>query len=124
MTSDNVAVAHQLMSFLLAGDAAGVTSLYDDNFSAWRNFDNRVLTRKQALKIVQILAENLRDLRYDDVRITPTATGFVQQHVMRCTAPNGAPVEAHVCMIATLRDGKLLRVDEYMDRAQMGPLMG
>jgi len=124
MTSEHAALAHQLMSFLLAGDAAAVTSLYHDDFSAWRNFDNRVLTRKQALKIVQILATNLRDLRYDDVRVTPTPQGFVQQHVMRCTAPNGEPVEAHVCMIATVRDGLLLRIDEYMDRAQMGPLMG
>lgn len=124
MPADSTQIAHRLMSYLLAGDSAGVTGLYHDDFSAWRNFDNRVLTRKQALKIVQILATNLRDLRYDEVRVTATENGFVQQHVMRCTAPSGAPVEAHVCMIATLRDGKLWRVDEYMDAAQMGPLMG
>lgn len=124
MSTDNTAIARRLMHCLLTGDADGVTRLYHDDFSAWRNFDNRTLTRKQALKIVQILANNLQELRYDDVRVQPTPSGFVQQHVMRCTAPNGQAVEAHVCMIATLKDGKLLRVDEYMESSQMAPLMG
>ena len=124
MSTDTTEIARQLMHCLLTGDAEGVTRLYHDDFSAWRNFDNRTLTRKQALKIVQILANNLQGLRYDDVRVQPTPSGFVQQHVMRCTAPNGQPVEAHVCMIATVKDGKLLRVDEYMESSQMAPLMG
>lgn len=121
--TSHVALARRLVASILAGDVAGVEALYHDDFSAWRCFDDRTLTRAQALKIVRILTSGLRDLRYDDVRVQPTPTGFVQQHTMRCTSARGEPVAAHVCMVATVVDGKLLRVDEYMDASQMAPLM-
>ncbi len=117
-------IAKQLVDRLLAGDVDGVANFYTDDMTAWRNSDGRTLVRKQALKIVRILTGNLDDLRYENVRVTPTPTGYVQQHTMTCTAPNGQPVEAHVCMIATVRGDKIAHVDEYMDTAQMAPLLG
>lgn len=120
----NAAVARRLVERLLAGDVDGVAALYTDDMTAWRNSDGRTLSKKQAVKIVRILTGSLNDLRYENVRVTPTADGFVQQHTMKCTAPNGQPVEAHVCMIATLENGKIKHVAEYMDTAQMAPLMG
>jgi ketosteroid isomerase-like protein len=122
-TNPNVLVARQLVDRLLAKDVDGVADLYTDDMTAWRNSDGRTLVRQQALKVVRILTGTLQDLRYENVRVTPTATGYVQQHTMRCTAPNGQPVEAHVCMIATLENGKIKHVAEYMDTAQMAPLM-
>lgn len=116
-------IARQLIERLLSRDVDGVAALYTDDMTAWRNSDGRTLVKKQALKVVRILTGNLPDLRYDDVCITPTMSGYVQQHTMKCTAPNGQPVEARVCMIATLRDGRIAHVDEYMDSAQMAPLM-
>ncbi len=122
--SSNLQVAQQLVERLLAKDVDGVADLYCDDMTAWRNSDGRTLVKKQALKVVKILTGNLDDLHYENVRVTPTADGYVQQHTMKCTAPNGQPVEAHVCMIATLENGKIKHVSEYMDTAQMAPLMG
>lgn len=122
-TNPNVLVARQLVERLLAKDVDGVADLYTDDMTAWRNSDGRTLVKKQALKVVRILTGNLHDLSYENIRVTPTATGYVQQHTMKCTAPNGRPVEAHVCMIATLENGKIAHVAEYMDTAQMAPLM-
>jgi ketosteroid isomerase-like protein len=119
----HVRLAQQLTQRILAGDVDGVAALYHDELSAWRSHDKRTLARKQALRVVEILARSLRDLRYEDVRIQPTPVGFVQQHVMRCSAPGGEPVEAHVCLVATVRDGRIYRVEEYMDSAQVAPLM-
>ncbi len=123
-SNPNVKIARQLVDRLLAKDVEGVAALYSDDMTAWRNSDGRTLVKKQALKVVKILTGNLNDLRYENVRVTPTSEGFVQQHTMKCTAPNGEPVEAHVCMIATIEDGKIVHVSEYMDTTQMAPLMG
>lgn len=123
-THPHVAIARQLVERLLAKDVDGVAALYTDDMTAWRNSDGRTLVKKQALKVVRILTGNLDDLRYENVRVSPTPDGFVQQHTMKCTAPNGEPVEAHVCMIATLDGDKIKQVCEYMDSAQMAPLMG
>ncbi len=123
-TNPNVEIARELVRRLLNKDVEGVADLYTDEMTAWRNSDGRTLVKKQALKVVKILTGNLDDLRYENVRVTPTENGFVQQHTMRCTAPNGEAVEAHVCMIATVENGKISQVHEYMDTAQMAPLMG
>jgi ketosteroid isomerase-like protein len=115
-------LARDLTRHILAGDLEGVGRVYHDELTAWRNHDRRTLVRKQALRVVEILGR-LRELRYEDVRIQPTPQGFVQQHVMRCLSPAGEPVEAHVCLVATVRDGRIAHIDEYMDSAQMAPLM-
>jgi ketosteroid isomerase-like protein len=119
----HVHLARELTRRILAGDVDGVGELYHEDLTAWRSHDRRSLVRKQALRVVEILARQLRELRYEDVRIQPTPTGFVQQHVMRCLSPEGEPVEAHICLVAEVRDGRILRIDEYMDSAQMAPLM-
>lgn len=115
-------IARDLTQRILAGDVGGVGELYHDELTAWRSHDLRTLVRKQALRVVEILGR-LSQLRYEDVRIQPTPDGFVQQHVMRCLSPKGEPVEAHVCLVARIRDGRIVHVDEYMDSAQMAPLM-
>lgn len=119
----HVILARKLTARIEAGDVDGVAELYHDELTAWRSHDKRNLVRKQAIKVVEILGRQLQDLRYEDVRIQPTPSGFVQQHTMRCRSPKGEPVEAFVCMVATVRDGRIFHVDEYMDSAQMAPLM-
>lgn len=121
--SKNGDLARQLVDRVLAGDADGVTALYDDEFFAWRNIDQKKLTRKNAVKILSFMGQ-LKNLRYDDVRVTETESGFVQQHIVRCETPSGDPVEVHVCMVGTVRNGKIVQIDEYMDSKQMAPLMG
>ena len=116
-------IARQLVDRVLSGDVDGVEALYSDDMTAWRNSDGRTLRKAQALKVVRILSGNLKDLRYENIRVTPTVDGYVQQHTMKCTAPSGEAVEAHVCMVATIVDGKIHHVSEYMDSQQMAPLM-
>ncbi len=118
------AIAKRLVEAVVAGDVDGVSALYTDDMTAWRNSDGRTLVKQQALKVVAILTGKLDDLRYQNVEVTATENGFVQQHTMTCTAPNGEKVEAHVCMVATLEGDKIRHVAEYMDTAQMAPLLG
>ena len=48
----------------------------------------------------------------------------VQQHVLACTSSSGVPVRAHACLVATVEDGRIRRLDEYLDAAAIAPLMG
>ncbi len=118
-----VAVASSLTSRLLAGDVDGVAALYRDDAVIWRNIDGRELVKKQMLKVVAFLASEVTDLSYTDVRVQPTASGFVQQHTLRGVAPNGQPVTAHACLVATLEEGLIVRLEEYLDSAALAPLM-
>lgn len=122
-SEQNVAAARRLIECVVGGDIAGVGALYHDDIVCWRNLDGRGLVKKQALKIVGFLG-TLDELAYEDVRIEATATGFVQQHTLCCLSPSGEAVRVAACLVAEVRDGQILRIDEYVDSAAMAPLMG
>jgi ketosteroid isomerase-like protein len=119
----SVAVARRLMECLQSGDAEGALALYRDDVIGWRNLDQRELVKKQIGRILRFLV-GLADMRYADVRILPTPEGFVQQHTLRCRAPNGAEVAVPACFVARVENGQIARIDEYMDGAAMAPLLG
>ncbi len=123
MQNENTELARRLTQAILDGDVDTIDSLYDDEFTAWRNFDSRTLNRKQSLKLAKILP-SLKDFSYDDVRVQPMPSGYVQQHILHCTGPAGEPVEVYTCLVATVRNGKFVHIDEYMDSKQVAPLLG
>ena len=121
--NDHVKLADDLRGRIEAGDVEGVDALYDDRAIVWRNIDNRELVKKQMLRVIEFLATQVTDLRYEDVRVQATETGYVQQHTLKCVAANGKPVEVRACLVVTVENGKVLRLDEYLDSAAMAPLM-
>ena len=115
-------VARGLIERIEAGDVEGAAAFYAEDVVTWRNIDGRELVKKQILRILAFLA-GLEELVYEDVRIQEVRDGFVQQHVLCCRSPRGDQVRAAACLVARVRDGRLLRVDEYLDSAAMAPLM-
>jgi ketosteroid isomerase-like protein len=116
-------IAKRLIDAITAGDVGAVEALYHEDLTGWQNFSGRELNRRQMLKIVRLLTADLKDLRYDDIRVTPTARGYVQQHVLRATAPDGRPVVCAACLVVEIEDGRIRRIDEYMDGAALAPLL-
>jgi ketosteroid isomerase-like protein len=116
-------IARRLIDAIVAGDVAAVEELYGDDLIGWQNFTGRELNRRQMLKIVRVLGGDVKDLRYDDIRVTTTSRGYVQQHVLRATARDGRAVECAACLVVQVADGKIRRIDEYMDGAALAPLL-
>lgn len=116
-------VARRLMAAIQAGDVAGVAALYADDMLGWRNFDRRELGKSAMLRIIEFLAKQVRDLRYDAIRVQPTQTGYVQQHVLHATAADGSHVEAPACLVVTVEGGQIRRLDEYLDSAAVAALL-
>lgn len=124
MENSALEIAKRLTECTLAGDVDGVGELYHEDAVVWRNFDQRELVKKQVLKVIGLLAKSVEGLRYEDLRLTPTATGFLQQHVMRGRAANGAELEVPACLVARVEGGRIRRLDEYLDSRALAPLMG
>lgn len=117
-------VARRLMAAIQAGDIAAVDALYADDMLGWRNFDRRELGKPAMLRIIEFLAKEVRDLRYEKIRVEPTPSGYVQQHVLHARAPDGSQIESPACLIVEVRDGRIRRLDEYLDSAAIAPLLG
>jgi ketosteroid isomerase-like protein len=123
MTEPAVEVARKLSACIAAKDLEGAVALYREDAIVWRNFDGRSLVMKQTRKVLELLFAKVGELRYDDVRVHATPSGFVQQHTLRGISPSGEPISAHACLVATVETGRITRLDEYMDPASMAPLM-
>ena len=55
------------------------------------------------------------DHRYEEVRRLIAPDGFVEQHAVRSTRPDGRPIDAEVCVVVRVdEDRRIVRLDEYL----------
>lgn len=124
MTTDPLTVADRLFGAIEAGDVDAVRDLYAPAAEIWHNTDGVVQTPEQNLRTLAWVVQHLRDRSYDDVRRSATDDGFVQQHVLRATTADGRRVELPACIVCTVVDGRITRLDEYLDSAHVTRLVG
>lgn len=120
----SIEVAHRLIAAITGGNVAAVDALYHDDAVVFQNTSGQTLSKRKMLGVIRFLATGVSELRYEDIRVQPTPTGFVQQHVLCCRSAAGVDVRAHACLVATVEDGRIRRLDEYLDAAAIAPLTG
>jgi ketosteroid isomerase-like protein len=92
--------------------------LLADDFSIYYGFTGNSLGKTEALAFFESYFPTV-DLRYRDIRITPSTEGWVQQHIVDTDGEDGFRVrDLHVCMVVTLAGEKILHMAEYLDTAQ------
>jgi ketosteroid isomerase-like protein len=119
-----IAVAERLFAAIMAGDIEAARACYADDVVIWHNNDGLTQTRDENLRTLRWVVKNVAGLRYEEVRRQATDTGFIQQHVLRGTAPSGKALEVPACIVCTVVDGKITRLDEYLDSAHTAVLGG
>lgn len=105
-----------------AGDLDAVRSMYAPDAVVWHNYDGVEQNVEENLRVLRWATSHIAGFRYEEVRRTATATGFMEQHVLRGTAPNGEELRVPACIVCTVRDGQIMRLDEYLDSAQIAAL--
>ena len=100
---------------LEAGDIETLREIYAPDAVIWHNDDLIEQPVEENLKVLAGLHRVVSRLRYDITRRVPAPDGVLQQHVLRGTLPNGADVELHAAMYLQVRDGRITRIEEYLD---------
>ena len=103
---------------LEAGDIATLREIYAPDAVIWHNDDLVEQPVEENLKVLAGLHRVVSGLRYDIVRRVTAPDGVLQQHVLRGHLPNGAEVELHAAMYLQVRDGRITRIEEYLDSAR------
>jgi ketosteroid isomerase-like protein len=80
------------------------------------------LSVDEVVDLVKQLIDQIPDYAYVDVRCSATVTGFVRQHSIKGTSPNGDLFEIPVCCVATVEAGRITLLEEYGDSAAMAAL--
>ncbi len=122
MPDSPLEVADRVFAAIQAGDVEAVRALYHPDIRVWHNFDQVEQTRDENLRVLAWMARKLKDRSYDEIRRFETADGFAQQHILRGIAPNGERLECPAAAFCTVKDGKITRIEEYLDTAQTAVL--
>jgi uncharacterized protein len=121
--AEMLAVADRLFAAVEARDIDAVRAIYAPDAVIWHNNDGLEQTVEENLRVLAWVARNVKGMRYEEVRRTATATGFIEQHVLRGTAPSGDELRVPACIVCIVEGGRITRLDEYLDSAHVAPLL-
>jgi ketosteroid isomerase-like protein len=97
-------------------------AMYAPGATVWHNTDEVDELASSRVEFRKGLQRLVGGLRFDDVRIRAWDDGFAAQYVVRGTLPGGAELRIPACLIGTTKDGRIARLQEYVDSAHAAPL--
>ena len=116
--------ARHFVGAIQSGDADTVRACYAPDAEIWHNNDGTVQTVDQNMKVLAWFMRVLKDRNYRVTRLEALSDGFVQQHVLEATLPDGTAWALDACVIVKMENGVITRLDEYLDSAQTAALAG
>jgi len=119
---ETLAFAKKFVDAIQAGDTATVRACYHPDAKLWHNTDGIEQTVDQNMKVLDWFIRTLPDRNYRVTRREALSDGFLQQHVLEATLPDGTKWAMDACVVIRIENGLITRLDEYLDSAQAGKL--
>ncbi len=95
----NDELAQALFEAFGKGDAESVRRLCAPNFEARQN-NGPVMTLEPLLEFALAVYQVVKGFRYEDAVRSETRSGFVEEHNVRGTLPDGSELDLAVCVVA------------------------
>ncbi len=115
-------LAEALFAAFEAGDAEAVRGLCASDFVARQNNSPR-MDLDTVLGFSAAVLGVVEHFRYEDAVRSETSSGFVEEHRVRGTLPDGTELDLAVCVVADVRNGKVSHLREYVDGVAAAPLL-
>ena len=115
-------LAEALFDAFADGDADTVRSLCAADVTARQN-KSPPMDLDTLIEFALAIHGAVADFRYADAICTPTASGFVEEHRVRGTLPDGTDLDLAACVVADVRDGKVIDLREYVDSSAAAGLI-
>ena len=96
-------------------DTATLRDCLTEDAIVWHSFDRVMMRPDDVVKSWEGMATSFTDRSVTDVRRQQTATGYVQQHLFVVRGKDGVRKAWPVCIVVQIRDGRIARLDEYID---------
>jgi ketosteroid isomerase-like protein len=114
---DVLSTVDKFVEALSTGDAASLDSLFTDDAVIWHNYDQAGQPAREALAALAPLAA--LQPRYEIAGRDVVDGACIQRHVVHVTLPGGEPASIPAIQRIAMANGRIQRIDEYMDSAQM-----
>ncbi|OBI08215.1 nuclear transport factor 2 family protein [Mycobacterium scrofulaceum] len=116
--------ADRLFTAIEKGDYAAVDRMWSDDVAVWRVGARRDDGKARALRVIDWFITATTERRYEILDRRFFEGGFVQQHVLHATGHAGQSISMRVCIVIRVGgNGRLDRIDEYFDPAEIAPLL-
>ena len=120
---DTLTTVAALFTAIEGKDPGAVEDLYCDDVQVWHNFSNTSQSKSENIQVLTALCENVPEIHYDIVeRLTLDDGRIFQRHTLRAMTESGEEVLIPACMLLEVRDGRIVRIDEYLDSGQANRL--
>ena len=98
--------------------------LYSHDCIIWHNVFGRETTRDENLARYHEGYAGQRRRTYNDRIVNTFGDGFVIQYTLNGVMKTGHRGALWLCIVARCKDGKITRIDEYMDSSKFAEWMG
>jgi ketosteroid isomerase-like protein len=98
--------------------------LYADDCIVWHNVFGRETSGHDNLERFHDSYRGQRRRTYDDRTIDAFHDGFVVRYTLAGVQTNGHRGALWICIVGRCRDGRITRIDEYMDSGRFGEWAG
>lgn len=112
-------LARRFFKAVEEGDIAAVEDCYAPDAAIWHNTDNASQTRAENLQTLRGMASRIADRHYEVLQLEAFSGGFVQRHILHGTRQDGVRLALHACIVCVVEDGRITRLHEYFDSAQV-----
>lgn len=120
--SETLDFAKRFIGAIQSGDIETVRASYAPDAKIWHNHDGLEQTVDQNMKSLGWFIRKIPGRHYRVLRIEALKDGYVQQHVLEATLPDGTPWAMPACVVIRMEYGLITRLDEYLDSAQAAAL--
>jgi ketosteroid isomerase-like protein len=114
--------AERFLHAIQTGDVAAMRACYAPDAKIWHNIDDVEQSLDDNVKVLNWFIAKLPDRNYRVLRREALKDGFLQQHVLAATLPDGTLWEMSACVGVKMENGLITRLDEYLDSAAASPL--
>lgn len=111
------ALIGRFVAAIQAGDVDTVREIYAPDAAIWHNFDEREQTVDENVVTLTDLHRRATGLEYTEIQRFASPGGLVEQHVLIGQA-KGGPLRMPAMIRFWVEDGRITRLEEYLDTRQ------
>jgi ketosteroid isomerase-like protein len=122
--SDVRALAKRFFDAVEDGDIDTLYGCYAPDAKIWHNTDDAEQSRDDNAVTLKGFVQRISNRVYGKRRLEVFEGGFVQQHELTGVRTDGVAVRLTACIVCAVEDGRITRLDEYFDSAQVAKFIG
>jgi len=119
---DMIKIAQQFFTALEVNDLESAAALCSDTFEGSQN-GGPAMDRATLMKFTGAVHSVISDFRYENAVRWETKGGFVEEHDVCGTLPDGKTFKLVLCVIGEVEGGKITKLREYVDTVAASGLM-